>query len=351
MKNSKRIIRKNLSDALYAVRSCVGRTPLSILSQVKIDNNSVRATDLQKMVIYPIPDMGLNVCVNHKELTALMAKTRQDEIDIGFDLETKKLIVDGGEYSAELLTMDSELFPEFDPPEDSEFEVLPDNFRAGIEHCLSFSSTDESRFILTGIYVKGNEVVATDGKRLAAFEIGESKIDKEVIIPASLIRSFLDMELESYCIVDSIIWFSGADGYLGGNLIEGQYVNYQSIFDNLTEDSLLDLELTKENFAGSDIVCLFNKNEEIVDVKFQSGSFTMKSRDDKGSVVFTSPLEDYKGPEVEFSVNYRFFVDSLKTEAFRLKVFHVSPGGSKLYIESGFYRAVVMGVSRPVQEF
>lgn len=342
--------RKELHEALKRVKSVVTSTGLSVLSQIRLNHGELQATDLKRQVIVPIVDMGFDVCVDYREFMSLISKTRFDELEVSLVVapggEGKKLRVKSGDYDASFALGDPEKFPVFTKPDLEKFVKMPPELRVGFGHCLSFASTEVSRFFLNSVYVKNDDVVSTDGRRLALYKIPEGHFVDGILLPADLVHGVMEMSLDSYLIEEKGIWFHGDDGYLFGSLMDSPFVEYMKVIPNEDKEPLVTMEITKEQMAGSDIVRVFGMDNMSVDVEIVGDKLQMNSVTDRGSVRFETKIEDRAtdAPDARFRINYGFLMDALKEEQMILKLYEAGHG-KMVKLTAGAFLAVIMGVS------
>lgn len=329
--------KKELSDSLEKIRMFATNTALSILSTVRIRGKELIASDLRKSVIMPTADFGFDACVDLRKFLALVKKSRYEEIDISYT--DKVLVIDTPEYRAEIVTEDPEKFPDVVMPSSSDFNTLPATFRGALSMCSGFTSKDESRYFMTGVHTDGRSVVATDGRRLAKYELGDGVNLPSMIIPTDAVETFMAMDVDTYFHDEDSgkLFFNGPDGMFSVNLIDGQFVDYNKVI--VTEETPEAVfELDQEALAGSDIVKIFDDaDEERVVVQIEeSGLFTISREGDRGRILFRHELEDYEGPSATFTINYGYLVAAAQVELMKFEVYRM-----KIHIESGPYLAVV----------
>jgi len=342
--------RKELHEALKRVKSVVTSTGLSVLSQVRLNHGELQATDLKRQVIVPIKDMGFDVCVDYREFTSLISKTRFDELEISLvevpEGDGKKLRVKSGDYDASFALGDPEKFPVFTKPDLEKFVKMPPELRIGFGHCLSFASTEQSRFFLNSVYVKNADVVSTDGRRLALYKIPEGHFVEGILLPADLVHGIMEMSLDSYMMEKGQIWFHGDDGYLSGSLMDSQFVDYMKVIPKEDAMPLVEMEITKEQLAGSDIVRVFGMDNMAVDVEIAGDKLQMNSVTDRGSIRFETKIEgrEVDAPDARFRINYGYLMDALKEEQMTMGLYQAGHG-KMVKLTAGAFLAVVMGIA------
>lgn len=345
--------RSELSEALKRLKACVGTgSSLNIFTNIHIAKGALIATNLREAIVVPSVNFGFDVCVSHRELSQLLSKTRHDEIEMRLEDSGKALIIESGDYKASMCTIDSSSYPEIVAPALEEFEELPAGFRSGLAHCSGFASRDEARYFLNGVYTEKRDIVASDGARLGKYTFDDALFEKGIILPRDLVADFLAMNLDSYKLDGTEIWFSGPDGFLRGNLIEGKYPNYKRVINDMGTAEV-ECAILREHLAGSDIVQVFEDSDSNVSnrvtVRVVGGEFQVESQNDRGSILFHTTLDTeengpYDGPDFEFTVNYDYLMAAMKEEAMILRVIPVEGSSAKkIALEAGPFLAIVMG--------
>ena len=241
--------RKELFDAVGIVGHAVsGRSSLPMLSHILMlsEDNHLRlsATDLELSISLLIPAVveeegGLTA--PSRLLNELLGTLPESEValsvDPGFSV---RIHCDRSDYK--LLGLPADEFPRLSVvQDDTRFLITQKTLRDMIRQTIIAVSADESRPILTGIYLNFQEdtvsFVATDTHRLAVrkapVKSGQGK--REVIIPAramnELLRLLDDGEGDvKVSISDNQIQFITPNGVsLISRLIEGQFPNFERV--------------------------------------------------------------------------------------------------------------------------
>jgi len=135
-----------------------------------------------------------------------------------------------------------------------EFRIPQVMLRDGLRKTSYAISTDETRYVLNGIYTSFREgkltLVATDGRRLAMVENDlefPASHETDIIIPTKAVQELQRLLGESgealVRLSDSQISFSIGDSLLVSKLIEGNYPNYRQVIPG---DSTERVELGRE---------------------------------------------------------------------------------------------------------
>jgi len=228
-----------------------------------------------------------------------------------------------------------------------EFPPLPE---FGDEKVDYAQSTDETRYILNGVYFNFRDgklsLVATDGRRLAV-------VSKEMEIPAASagaiilpaktaneLSRLLDKgekvkinfnerkctfqiatDKDSSGLVDSV--------YLYSKVVEGNYPNYQQVIPKETHQRIkLERELLLQCVHRAALVCSEKSNS--VRIKLSSNLLEITAQSPDFGEAHESMAIGYSGPDLQVAFNPAFILDPLralpKDEVFLELKDDVSPG-------------------------
>lgn len=164
--------------------------------------------------------------------------------------DTNRIEIRCGKTRCVLLGLPKEdfpIFPEF--PEEKSITLEAKTLQEMIKKTAFSTSTDETRYILNGIYFsldKGTaRMVATDGRRLAfiARPMSEKKVSVSAIIPSKAIReierlltstpeSITDVKIS---VSDNQVAFKVAETVIISRLIEGHFPNYEQVIPKISD--------------------------------------------------------------------------------------------------------------------
>ena len=334
----------DLWNAIQMVQSSVPtRSTLPILSnillQVEKSGKSVprvrlEATDLE---------VGIRVTVKaeiHREGRVTIPAKKFGEIvremPDGQEIEIssadgKKVDLKCGKIRASLASLSPEDFPvipEF--PQQKSFELNRNIFRDMIKKTSFAVSTDETRYVLNGIFFGAGsgelKMVATDGRRLAfvSRESGEKAANASVIIPTKaitelqrLLQSWGEGEQSTIRIAPfdnqvSFKWASETEEIvLVSRVIDGTFPNYEQVIPKSTEITL-NLR-TPEILSAVRRAALFAQDRG-GSVRFSLSKGLLKiSANSQGIGEEEEDLEvGYQGPDFETAFNPAFLLDCLK---------------------------------------
>ena len=360
------ISKEQILAGLQAVQNIVStRTTLPILSNVLLraegDKLELTATDLDVTITCAVEakvkKAGAST-VPVKKLFGIVRELTNTEIDLQVDEKHVCSIQSGSSfYKINGLSAD-----EFPPPprfKDDKKVVLPQETVKAMMRKTSFAiSTDESRYVLNGIYISLKDhkmtMVATDGRRLALVdeEVDVTEASQgEFIVPAKAVgelnRLLVDKgEIEikyaenqaSFNLKDD----KGSSVLIVTKLIEGNYPNYRQVIPAETKERI---PLVREEFLHALRRAEIMTSEKSNSVKLNFGKNRLEitaNSPEVGEAKETLAV-NYKGPEMAIAFNPKYMIDPLNAlvndEVFLELIDELSPGVLKI---NGPFLYVVM---------
>jgi len=219
-------------------------------------------------------------------------------------------------------------------------------------------STDESRYVLNGIFISLKEgkmtLVATDGRRLALVDeevdISE-KSSGEFIVPAKavnelnrLLQDKGDVEIKfgenqaSFALKDD----KGFSVLLVTKLIEGNYPNYRQVIPGEAKERI---PLVREEFlqALRRAEIMTSEKANSVKLTFGKNNLAITANSPEVGEARETLAVNYKGKEMAIAFNPRYLIDALaalsEDEVFFELIDELSPGVLKI---NGPFLYVVM---------
>src|SRR5437660_5563835 len=361
-----RISKEQINKAWKSVQKVVStRTTLPILSNVLLkaegDRLEFTATDLDVTITCAVEakvKKGGASTVPVKKLFGIVRELTNSEIDIQVDDKNICSVQSGSSfYKINGLSAD-----EFPPPpqfKEDKCAVLPQDTVKAMMKKTSFAiSTDESRYVLNGIFLSLKDhkmtMVATDGRRLA---LVDEEVDVaansqgEFIVPAKAVnelnRLFQDKgEVEirysenqaSFNLKDD----KGAPILIVTKLIEGNYPNYRQVIPSETKERV---SLVREEFlhALRRAEIMTSEKSNSVKMSFGKNKLEITANSPEVGEAKESLAVNYKGPEMAIAFNPKYLIDPLNAlandEVFLELIDELSPGVLKI---NGPFLYVVM---------
>ncbi len=327
------VAKEELVNGLQAVQNVVGaRSTLPILSNVLLSADGkrleMRATDLEATIIGAVEsqvDQPGRTTLPAKRIFGLIREIEAGEIEIKVDAKDK-CTVQSGASVYKLNGISAEDFPPLPTfKESSQVTIEQAKFKEMLRKVSYAISTDESRFVLNGVFIKldGNKMilVATDGRRLAlAEEEIEGSAKGEFIVPSKAIGelgrllggagevSIRQGETQ----VEFTLTQEGDEPLkIYSKLVEGSYPNYKQV---IPKESKERITLVREELLHA-----LRRADQVTSDK--ANSVTLTFGDNNLTINANSPdigegreslAINYKGAEIKVSFNPGFLMDALK---------------------------------------
>lgn len=250
------VTQENLNRALGSVaRVASSRGTLPILSNVliKTSNNrlSLSATNLDIAITHFI-----GAKVTEEGSITVPARLMQDFVSslpggvIDLELQDTKLHVTTDQYKSVVNGIVADDFPVMPAiSEGKQWSLSGAALKKGLQQVVFAASSDETRPVLTGVLLQSvNDKLfgaATDSYRLAEKQLGESKEEVRVLVPASALHDLLrvldDGDDQVRVTHDDLqILFQAGDVELVTRLVEGKYPDYRKLIpDSFTTTVVL----------------------------------------------------------------------------------------------------------------
>ena len=349
----------------HAVQNVVStRTTLPILSNVllRAEGGHVEftATDLDVTVACKVEAKVSKPGATTLPVKKLFGIVREltGEIEIETDEKNVSSIRSGSSFF-KIHGLGADEFPPLPKFKDEKKVNQPqENIRAMIRKTSFAVSTDESRYVLNGIFVSLKEgkmtLVATDGRRLALVdeevEISE-KSAGEFIVPAKAINELNrllqdkgEVELKfgenqaSFALKNE----NGFSVLLITKLIEGNYPNYRQVIPGEAKERIaVGREELVQALRRAEIMTSEKANS--VRLNFGKNLLTITANSPEVGEARETLAINYKGKEIAIAFNPRYLIDPLNAltedEIFIELIDELSPGVIKI---NGPFLYVVM---------
>lgn len=284
------VTQENLHKALSSVgRVASGRGTLPILSNILIKTVgtrlSIAATNLDIAITHLIGskvESEGSITVPARLMVDFVASLPDGTINV--ELEGNKLHIEMDHYNSSINGTSAEDFPVMPAIDNGKKWTLPSgDLKTALSQVLSAASSDESRAVLTGVYLHASDnklfLVSTDSYRLAEKTLDAKVSDTSLLVPASALQDLLRLLDESEQNVqithdDQQVQFKVGDIELVARLIEGNYPDYQKLIPSefaqtalLSKTELTNITKVSSLFAresaGSVTLELDEKKQEV----------------------------------------------------------------------------------------
>lgn len=239
------VTRENLNKALGSVaRVANSRGTLPILANVLVKTNknrlSLSATNLDIAITH-----NIGAKVSSEGSITVPARLMQDFVSslpegvINLELKDTKLNITTDQYQSVVNGIVADDFPAMPAISGGQKLSIPgQDFRKALQQVVFAASNDETRPVLTGVLLQSTNgklsMAATDSYRLAEKQLGASKQDVKLLVPApamqDLLRILGDEEGElNITYDDQQAVFRVGDVELVTRLLEGNYPDYHKL--------------------------------------------------------------------------------------------------------------------------
>ena len=359
------ITKDQIIAGLQAVQNVVStRTTLPILSNVLIraegSHVEFTATDLDVTVACKVEAKVTKPGATTLPVKKLFGIVRELQGEIEIETDDKNLSsIRSGSSFFKIHGLAADEFPPLPKFKDDKKVSLPQENIRGMIRKTSFAvSTDESRYVLHGIFISLKEgkmtFVATDGRRLALVDEEVDISEKsagEFIVPAKavnelnrLLQDKGEVELKfgenqaSFALKNE----NGFSVLLITKLIEGNYPNYRQVIPGEAKERIgVGREELVQALRRAEIMTSEKANS--VKLAFGKNLLTITANSPEVGEARETMAINYKGKELAIAFNPRYLIDPLNAltedEIFIELIDELSPGVVKI---NGPFLYVVM---------
>lgn len=360
------ISKEQILNGLQSVQNIVStRTTLPILSNVLLRAEGSRleltATDLDVTVSCSVEATVKKpgaTTMPVKKIWSIARELASPELELDTDDKNVTSLRSGPSFF-KIRGLGAEEFPPLPKLKDDKKFTLPQDKLKGMLKRTSFAiSTDESRYVLNGIFVSLKEhkltMVATDGRRLALAEeevdISE-KSQGDCIVPAKAVNE-LNRLLQDNGEVEIVLTENqasfdlkqekGSTIQLVTKLIEGTYPNYRQVIPAETKERIaLGREELLHALKRAEIMTSEKQNS--VKLAFGKNSLAITANSPEVGEARETLAINYKGKDMAIAFNPAYMIDPLSAltedEVFIELIDELSPGVLKI---NGPFLYVVM---------
>jgi DNA polymerase-3 subunit beta len=360
------ISKEQILNGLQAVQNVVGnRTTLPILSNVLMraegDRVEFTATDLDVTIACGVEaavKKGGATTVPVKKLFGIVRELTNTDMEIEVDDKNTCTIRSGPSFY-KINGLSADEFPPLPKFKEDKKVVLPQEKIKSMLKKTSFAiSTDESRYVLNGIFISLKEhkmtMVATDGRRLALVDEDVDFSEKsagEFIVPAKAVNELNrllsdkgEVELR-YSDNQAAFTLKDDKGFsilIITKLIEGNYPNYRQVIPGEMKERI---GLAREEFlhALKRAEIMTSEKSNSVKLAFTKNNLAITANSPEVGEARESLAINYKGKEMAIAFNPKYMIDPLAAladdEVFLELIDELSPGVFKI---NGPFLYVVM---------
>jgi DNA polymerase-3 subunit beta len=293
-----------------------------------------------------------------KKLFGIIRELNNPEIELEVDDKNTCSVRSGASFY-KINGLSADEFPPLPKFKEDKKVILPQEKVKGMLKKTSFAiSTDESRYVLNGIFISLKEhkmtMVATDGRRLALVDEEVDVTEKsqgEFIVPAKavnelnrLLQDKGEVEMRysdnqaSFTLKDE----KGSSVLIISKLIEGNYPNYRQVIPAEPKERVA---LAREEFlhALRRAEIMTSEKSNSVKLSFSKNNLAITANSPEVGEARESLAINYKGKEMAIAFNPKYMIDPLNAlandEIFLELIDELSPGVVKI---NGPFLYVVM---------
>jgi DNA polymerase III subunit beta len=360
------IAKEHILAGLQAVQNVVStRTTLPILSNVLLRAADGRleltATDLDVTISCSVEATVTKpgaTTLPVKKLVGIVRELTLGEIELETDDKNTTSLRSGSSFF-KIRGLAPEEFPPMPKFKDDKRIILPqDKVRSMLRKTSFAISTDESRYVLNGIFVSLKEhkvtLVATDGRRLALVDEDADVPERsygEFIVPSKTVNELgrlltekgtVDVNFSENQAAFTLKDDKGGSILIVTKLIEGNYPNYRQVIPAETKERI---GLPREEFmhALRRAEIMTSDKQNSVKLAFTKNNLAITANaPDVGEARETMAI-NYKGKDIAIAFNPAYVIEPLNAlevdEVFIELIDELSPGVLKI---NGPFLYVVM---------
>jgi len=351
------ISKEQIIHGLQAVQNVVStRTTLPILSNVLLEAEGNRlkltATDLDVTVTCSVEanvKKGGSTTVPVKKLFGIIRELNNGDIELEVD-EKNNCSIRAGASFYKVNGLAAEEYPPMPKFKDDKKVSLKQETVKSMMKKTSFAiSTDESRYVLNGIYMSLKDhkltMVATDGRRLALVDEEVDVTEQsqgEFIVPAKavnelgrLLQGTGEIEIR-YSENQAAFNLKDEKGFsilIVSKLIEGNYPNYRQVIPGEAKERV---SLVREEFlhALRRAEIMTSEKSNSVKLTFTKNNLAITANSPEVGEARESIAVNYKGKDMAIAFNPKYMIDPLRAlsedEVFFELIDELSPGVLKI---------------------
>lgn len=318
------IIEKNLllTPLTKLVNITERRSIMPILSNILINFSkqgiNLFSTDLELSAISHVDyvgDIEKRIVVHGRKFLEILKEMESEAIEL--DIQDNTMVMRQKQTEFVLSLQDPDEFPEVREISGSEeFFVSGSVFLEMLDKVDFAISSDETRYVLTGMYLLGSEgrvsVVGTDGFRMALYqkEVEGVRDFKGVIIPKRSIFEIGKMvtgdETVKLVVGEKHVQFSTGTVTVISRLLEGNFPDYENVIPKNNANTLV-IEKSRLLKGLRKVSTIISRSEPIK-VSFEDSRVEIETESDIGRAKEVIETR-YEGEKLSMNFNIKFLMD------------------------------------------
>ena len=317
--------------ALSHVQSVVERrNTIPILSNVMIDAEKgalkLTATDLDIEIVETIPadviKAGAITAPAHIFYDIVRKLPEGSQVQAELSEDKGRLAVSSGLVHFELASLPKEDFPQMAAGAmPHRFRLAADDLKRLIDKTRFAISTEETRFYLNGIYLHAAKeenastlrAVATDGHRLARYEMEGAADMPGIIVPRKTVAEVLHLLEDAegaveIALSDTKIQFAIGDIELTSKLIDGTFPDYQRVIPSGNDKALI-LDAKEFCLAVDRVSTISADKTRAVKLAADKDKVTLTVINPESGTATEELSATYSAAPIEIGFNARYLID------------------------------------------
>jgi DNA polymerase-3 subunit beta len=323
--------KENLSDGINIVQKAVStKTPMPILEgilfEAKDNNLKLVGNDLQIgiecFVEADILEEG-SIVINSRIIGDIIRRLPDSEVLIEVK-ENNEVFIECENSHFSIKGLEADGFPDLPfVNRENEFKLKQSLLKEMVRQTIFAVSLDENRPILTGTLIECKDgqltFVSIDGFRMALRreEVDNLESELNVVVPGKTLNDIIKIiqsEDEDISIYSSkgIVLFDMGNCRLVSRLLEGEYLNYDSI---IPDENTTRVRINTRDLLGAieraALVIPSDERRYPISIEVKDDVMIISSNTEIGAVKEEINI-DLEGKEIDIGFNPRYFIDALK---------------------------------------
>lgn len=290
----------------------------NLLIELGTEKTVIYSTDLELSAIAYIDEIKTSqkkqILLHGRKFLDIIKEMDSGNID--FEIGDSTLKIKQKHTEIVLSLQDPEEFPEVKEIKGyEEFSVSGKILLEMIEKVSFAISSDETRFILTGMYMKGTDgkmvVVGTDGFRMAQYqrEIEELKGFRGITVPkrsiVEIVRIVGDEDIVTLNIDEKHVQFGCKGVKVVSRIIEGNFPDYENVIPTNNNVAVVEKEIFMKGLKK--VSTIIGRNEPIK-ITLGDNKMELEAISDIGHAREIIDV-DYDGEPTNLNFNVKFIID------------------------------------------
>jgi hypothetical protein len=319
-----KINRKELSDVLKKIDAAVPKKDdPDYTGKIIFTKDYALAYGMQLTAITPY-SIGFEAVLPFKELSTVINKIKQDEIECEFDDNILVIYSNKSEFKIkndinadETLNQAAYTTKMF---EDADWQAIPNRFTDGVKLCLKSVSTNPQKIEMACLNFKGDKIESSDDFRISQYTMDvsitpqfEEDEHESILVLGEPFKYITKFTLHLYSRNDTWLMLQTDDGmFMGCRVIDGQFIDVDEFFDS--NGAMIQFPSNLDESIES--ASIFSKGEKDIEkeirITLSNGKIILYSEKEIGSAKTEIDYDEMIiNDEISFNINPYFLLDIL----------------------------------------